>query len=513
MNIREAKEEIIRTVHAYTAKDESGSYRIPSVRQRPVLLIGPPGIGKTAIMEQAAEECGVGLLSYTITHHTRQSAVGLPQLVTKTFGDREYTMTEYTMSEIVGSVYEYQERTGYQEGILFVDEINCVSETLAPTMLQFLQYKTFGNHRVPAGWIIVAAGNPQEYNRSVRELDMAALDRVRVLNVEADVSVWKDYAQQQGVHPVILSYLELHPEHFYQVTLTRERQEFVTARGWEDLSVLLSEYEREGFLPDRSFMEEFLRVPKIASDFASCYQLCKTYTGMYRIKEFLEDGLTKEENRELQVQLLAAPGEVRCIFIRYMLSAASGKMTEYGRRYRYYEREKEVLTQFSSYMKTEGKGDPEGFLKRRSHALLVRRENDLLKPWEEQMEQEVDEWLKKLLFGTGRETFLKELSEYETEGTGGLLHAELLKERDQLYMQKEKLTDFLNRMTDFVAGTFGEDLELSDWLNGIENHGDYRQTGFQRPEFHAFLDQKKQEEKLRKKVEEMEVLYETDDRR
>ena len=212
MNIREAKEEIIRTVHAYTAKDESGSYRIPSVRQRPVLLIGPPGIGKTAIMEQAAEECGVGLLSYTITHHTRQSAVGLPQLVTKTFGDREYTMTEYTMSEIVGSVYEYQERTGYQEGILFVDEINCVSETLAPTMLQFLQYKTFGNHRVPAGWIIVAAGNPQEYNRSVRELDMAALDRVRVLNVEADVSVWKDYAQQQGVHPVILSYLELHPE-------------------------------------------------------------------------------------------------------------------------------------------------------------------------------------------------------------------------------------------------------------------------------------------------------------
>ncbi len=225
MNIREAKEEIIRTVRAYTAKDDRGCGRIPSVRQRPVLLIGPPGIGKTAIMEQAAEECGVGLLAYTITHHTRQSAVGLPQLVTRTFGDREYTMTEYTMSEIVGSVYEYQERTGYREGILFIDEINCVSETLAPTMLQFLQYKTFGNHRVPEGWVIVAAGNPQEYNRSVRELDMAALDRVRLLNVEADASVWQDYAQRQGVHPVILSYLKLHPEHFYQVTLTRERQE------------------------------------------------------------------------------------------------------------------------------------------------------------------------------------------------------------------------------------------------------------------------------------------------
>ena len=64
MNIRDAKEEIIRTVRAYTAKDENGCYRIPAVRQRPVLLIGPPGIGKTAIMEQAAEECGTGLVAY-----------------------------------------------------------------------------------------------------------------------------------------------------------------------------------------------------------------------------------------------------------------------------------------------------------------------------------------------------------------------------------------------------------------------------------------------------------------
>ena len=47
-----------------------------------------------------------------------------------------------------------------KEGILFIDEINCVSETLAPTMLQLLQNKQFGNHRIPDGWILVAAGNP-----------------------------------------------------------------------------------------------------------------------------------------------------------------------------------------------------------------------------------------------------------------------------------------------------------------------------------------------------------------
>ena len=63
MNIKEAKQEIKNTVLAYLAKDETGAYAIPIERQRPVLLMGPPGIGKTAIMEQVASELGVGLVS------------------------------------------------------------------------------------------------------------------------------------------------------------------------------------------------------------------------------------------------------------------------------------------------------------------------------------------------------------------------------------------------------------------------------------------------------------------
>ena len=82
------------------------------------------------------------------------------------------------MSEIIASVYAKMEATGLKEGILFIDEINCVSETLAPTMLQFLQCKTFGNQAVPAGWVIVAAGNPPEYNKSVRDFDRSEERRV-----------------------------------------------------------------------------------------------------------------------------------------------------------------------------------------------------------------------------------------------------------------------------------------------------------------------------------------------
>ena len=96
MNIKRAKEEIKDTIEAYLLKDENGEYVIPSIRQRPVLLIGPPGVGKTQIMEQISRECRVGLISYTITHHTRQSAVGLPFIEKKMYGDSEYAAVSYT---------------------------------------------------------------------------------------------------------------------------------------------------------------------------------------------------------------------------------------------------------------------------------------------------------------------------------------------------------------------------------------------------------------------------------
>ena len=106
MNIKRAKEEIRNTVEAYLKKDGDGEYLIPVIRQRPILLLGAPGIGKTQIMEQVARECGIALVSYTITHHTRQSAIGLPFISKKTYGGREYSVTEYTMSEIIASVYD-----------------------------------------------------------------------------------------------------------------------------------------------------------------------------------------------------------------------------------------------------------------------------------------------------------------------------------------------------------------------------------------------------------------------
>ena len=288
MDIQRAKEEIKRSVQAYLATDDIGRPLIPPIRQRPILLMGPPGVGKTQIMEQIAQECDIALVAYTITHHTRQSAVGLPFIRERDAGCKTRSVTEYTMSEIIASVYAAMERTGKKNGILFIDEINCVSETLAPTMLQFLQCKTFGNQTVPEGWVIVAAGNPPEYNKSVREFDLVTLDRVRRIDVEPKLSVWQDYARAHRLHPAVTAYLELRPQHFYKIENDVDGVQFVTARGWEDLSAFLQAADKLNLPIDEGVIGQYLRHPEVARDFAAYWVLYRKYHQDYGVEDILQ---------------------------------------------------------------------------------------------------------------------------------------------------------------------------------------------------------------------------------
>lgn len=384
MNILEAKLEIQNTFRAYTRTDEAGNFLFPIQRQRPILLMGPPGIGKTAILEQIAREAGVGLVSYAMTHHTRQSAIGLPQLRTQVYDGREYTVTEYTMSEIVASVYDCMARTGSRKGILFLDEINCVSETLAPAMLQLLQSKRFGSHPLPEGWILVAAGNPPAYNKSVREFDMATLDRVRVLPVEADLPVWLEYAAARRVHSAILSWLSIKPEHFYRVEDTVDGKFFVTARGWEDLSELLHHYEELELPVSKDLIRQYLQLDEVASAFAVYYGLYQKYSREYAISA-LADGSCTEEEYALQLDMARRGSfEERLTVARLLLDTLDSGFSRY-------EQELTVLTEVHKLL--ERLSLPDGTLpqltRQRRRAMEVKREQELLPPEEQFLERAV----------------------------------------------------------------------------------------------------------------------------
>ena len=329
MNIKQAKQQIKNAMLAYFTKDEFGNYVIPIEKQRPVFLMGPPGIGKTAIMEQIASELDVGLVSYSMTHHTRQSALGLPFIVTKSYGGTDYEVSEYTMSEIIASVYDMIETTGHKEGILFLDEINCVSETLAPAMLQFLQYKIFGRHKVPNGWIVVTAGNPPEYNNSVREFDIVTWDRLKRVDVEADYDVWREYAIQNGIHASISTYLDIKKGDFYQIETTVDGKSFVTARGWSDLSDMIRLYEKNEIPVNQALIEQYLQNKKIAKSFAVYYDLFNKYKSDYQVDTILSGKASDSIKKRAE----SARFDERLVLLGLILD----KITEETRRVSYAE--------------------------------------------------------------------------------------------------------------------------------------------------------------------------------
>lgn len=463
MNIKQAKDELKNTVQAYLKKDAFGFYEIPEVSKRPVLLMGPPGIGKTAVMEQVAAECKIALVAYTITHHTRQSAVGLPFIEKQCYDGTQYTVTEYTMSEIIASVYKKIEETGRREGILFIDEINCVSETLAPTMLQFLQKKTFGSHKVPDGWILAAAGNPPEYNKSVREFDIVTLDRVRMLEIKEDFQVWKEYAYSRQVHGAILTYLEIKKENFYQIERTAGNTWFVTARGWEDLSRLIYVYEELNLPITVQVAEQYLQHPEIARDFAVYYELYEKYKRDYRIPEILNGTIETQAGEKLR----EASFDERLGVTGLLSAALSGTFSELYYQTKTLDALYEVLKKLKEHWEATGWKDTEV-----QKLLAVQKEEkkaDLIRQKAAGgLEREEEEAILRML--NRLDDFmdlLKKEGICDSTAAFSKLKEQFNADREETEVFAAEASKKLESVFDFLETTFGESQELVIFLTDL----------------------------------------------
>jgi len=451
MNIKKAKEQIKSAMTAYFTKDELGNYEIPIEKQRPVFLVGPPGIGKTAIMEQIASELGVGLLSYSMTHHTRQSAIGLPFISHKEYAGKEYSITEYTMSEIIASVYDLMESSGVQEGILFLDEINCVSETLSPLMLQFLQYKVFGRHRVPDGWIVVTAGNPPEYNDSVREFDVVTLDRLKKIEVEPNLEVWKEYAYQAGIHPAVMTFLDIKKAYFYSVETTIDGKSFVTPRGWEDLSKMLHLFEQHGLKVDEDLVIQYLQNRKIAKEFAVYYDLFVKYKEGYQIGKIL-DGKADEK---IKARAKEARFDERFSLVGLMLDGVNEEIRGIIEEEDLLRSCMECIKQFrqtSAVKKKDPKGEMDKVISREEKSLEAARNSGALSQPERIRRQ------KTILFL--RELSMKIAGEEDAESAFKIVKKEYNAKVKALSKAADAVKKKLSNMFLFSEEVFGEGQEL-----------------------------------------------------
>lgn len=304
--VQQAKEEIKAGVQAYLMKDKNGTYCYKETARMPFYLEGKPGMGKTEIVRQIAEELGIGFVSFSITHHTRNTLLGLPVIVE----EEGWKYTEYTMSEIVARLLAEQKK-GHEEGILLLDEFNCASETIFPMMLAMLQTRNIGHYKIPEGWNIVLCGNPREFNKSARNLDAAIWDRVRRIPIEEDVKEFLAYAEEKKMHPVVIRYLGANRVNLYFYDTSGDVDEVVTCRGWENLSHMLYAYEVLGNPITENTVKQFIKSDEIAYSFYSYYQMNRDGSMDRMILDVLNEKKQDKVRRELRGKKM----EYMCNFV------------------------------------------------------------------------------------------------------------------------------------------------------------------------------------------------------
>jgi len=459
MNIAQAKAYISDTVKIYLKKDEYGEYRIPVVRQRPIFLLGAPGVGKTAIMEQVAAELGIALVSYSMTHHTRQSALGLPFIVQKTYANEQYDVSEYTMSEIIASIYEVMENSGIKEGILFLDEINCVSETLAPSMLQFLQYKVFGRHSVPEGWVIVTAGNPPEYNKSVREFDVVTMDRLKILEVEANINVWKKYAIDKGLHGAVINYLEINKDDFYIIETTVKGRGYVTARGWEDLSQIITLYEEEGLCVDENLVGQYLSNDRVEREFSAYYDLYCRYVSDYHVDEVLLVGASEQSIDKAR----KAGFEERMSLVGIFTDRIIGEIKDVMKT-------SDVLTTIFPILKALSSSDKD--ILDSLEKIYSTRKSTYESKLKAGAISDVEKMREKVINSFLEETIKAIKLSPDTEDKFNIAKLSFNKKKEELKVSVSKVSEELNNVFSFMEQAFGEGNELVLLLTELTVNGD-----------------------------------------
>ena len=134
----------------------------------------------------------------------------------------------------------------------------------------------------------MAAGNPPEYNKSVREFDVVTLDRIRRIDVEENYGVWREYAgRPESIRPSCPTWS------LRGIPFTRWRQRWTAVcspppRGWEDLSEFLKACEAVGKKADREVVHQYIQHWKIAKDFANYLELFSKYKKDYGLERILE---------------------------------------------------------------------------------------------------------------------------------------------------------------------------------------------------------------------------------
>ncbi|RMD71780.1 MAG: MoxR family ATPase, partial [Gammaproteobacteria bacterium] len=186
----------------------------------PVMLWGPPGVGKSQMVAQIGKRHGVPVIDLRLSQMEPSDLRGIPFRV----GDR--------VEWAVPSLLPDEERHG-PFGILFLDEINAAPPTVSSAAYQLILDRRLGEYVVPEGWAIFAAGNRQGDRGVTYQMPAPLANRFAHFEVEVNLDDWVAWALENGIDERIIAFLRFRPERLFQFDAAANPTAFPSPRTWE----------------------------------------------------------------------------------------------------------------------------------------------------------------------------------------------------------------------------------------------------------------------------------------
>lgn len=280
----------------------------------PTFLWGAPGIGKSSIVKQIAEDKRVGFIDLRLALMDPTDLKGIP------FYDKESHTALWAPPAFLP-------RNG--EGILFLDELNSAPPSVQASAYQLILDRKVGEYELPEGWAIVAAGNREGDRGVTYRMPSPLANRFVHFEMEVDVQDWRLWAYKKGLDERVISYISYRSEHLFTFDAKSDIKSFATPRSWEYVNKILKSTITKELLLDtisgavgRDVAVSFLSFAKVMNKLPDIENILKTGSGeysdevdvLYAISTGLVSGYLKSQSEERLENLLRYTLELKSEF-------------------------------------------------------------------------------------------------------------------------------------------------------------------------------------------------------
>lgn len=205
---------------------------------RPVFIWGPPGIGKSSLVQQFAATLGLPCVSLLGSQLAPEDLIGVPQIVD---GKSRFCPPQSIARE--------------EPYCLFLDELNACSHEVQKAFYSLIHDRRLGEYALPEGSIVIGAGNRAQDSAIVKPMSSALLNRMVHVHLQVSHRDWLDWAYQSGIDPLVIEYIQTRPDHLWSQPPKHE-EPFSSPRAWHMLSDGLRAYAGAGQGKDSRPLDE-----------------------------------------------------------------------------------------------------------------------------------------------------------------------------------------------------------------------------------------------------------------